>query len=236
MKRIFGFLILFLSCVYVLTPLASADTLEDAKISDLFIDFIDEVYEDLDGLSALDSNGLDITKEFINNTSRYYTVKDYKSIQDIIKDQDLSISHKISTDITNLQNEELGINAVSGVRTESASQQFYHIATDKKGKFTKEWIVTLNGSFSYNTSTFKVTSVTGPRITLTTANFGALFAPALEGILTSNSYSGFAAKFTANYTMRATLGVSFGDLPINFNYDFGTHTDTFTAYPSVLIP
>jgi hypothetical protein len=203
------------------------------------------VIVDLEGLDVFDSNGVDITNEFINTTSQYYALRDYKSIQDLIINQDLSVSHEVVTDIKDLKNKGselnalnfnkgLELNALTFTRTDHVSKRFYHIATDTKGKFTKDWVVTLSGSFSYNTSTYNVTSVTGPRISLTTANFGAMFSPALENVLTSNSRSGRTARFSANYTMRATFGLSVGDLPIGFKYNFGTFTDTFSANPSVL--
>lgn len=226
----FSFLAVLLSCMYVLTPLASAQELEEPEleISSLFTGFMDEVYQNLDGLTVLDANGLDVTENFINKANEYYMVRDYKSIQDMIKNQDLSVSLE-QREVENPG--EIGLFA-GDIKGENVSRQFYHLATDTKKKFTKEWLTTLNGSFSYNINTHKITSVSGPRITLTTANFGALWSPALESVLTNNYISGgTTANYSANYTMRATLGISVGDLPLGFNYNFGNHTDSFSARP-----
>ncbi|MGE7603165.1 hypothetical protein ACQKL5_11730 [Peribacillus sp. NPDC097675] len=159
--------------------------------------------------------------QFVNETSQYYANKNYKEIQNVIKDQDLQVSYNRSEDV---------IPQTRGtIRGMSVSNHFYHLAKSTKGAFQKEWVTLLSGNFSYDSSTMQVTSVSGPRITLDSANFGAAFSPYMDGILTSNSKSGAGATFSANYTMKATLGASIGDFPIGFNFNFGNHTDKWTA-------
>jgi hypothetical protein len=209
---------------------------ESTEVSSLFIDYIDTAFNDINGFTVKDLSGLDITDEFIIKANAPYKTGDYRSIQNIIIEENLSLSYRENTPIDNLNESGLEVNALSDIRGENVSEKFYHIAKDTKDKFTKEWVVTLSGNFSYNTSTFKVTAVSGPKVSLTTANFGAMFAPALEDIYTYNSSSGSTATFNARYKMRAVLGLSIGDLPLGFNLDFGTHTDTFNAIPSVLKP
>lgn len=215
---------------------------ETNEVSELFTNFINEAFSDLNGLTVQDSMGNDITEEFIESVSNYYSLKDFKSIQDLIVSQDLSVSITQSTYLTNKDANKLnleenalkGIELNAGIRGENVSKMFYHLETDESGTFTKEWATTLSGSFSYDTSTYRVTNISGPRVSLTVANFGTMFSPSIENVLGDNSYSGRSATFSANYDMKAVLGISFGDLPLGFTLDFGRHTDRFTAYPSVL--
>ncbi|KOO47168.1 hypothetical protein [Priestia koreensis] len=237
MKRLISFLVLILGFGYIFTPSAAASVVKDSdeEVSKVFTDFIDQAYNNLDGLTVLDSKGYDMTQGFINYASQYYSINDYKSIQDKIVNDDLSISVTNQTEMSAKQYKELGIKSLVGIKGENVSKIFYHRATDATKTFTKEWTVTLTGSFSYQTSPpFNVTSVSGPRVTLSNANFGAMFSPALEGLFTRNSHSSTSATFYTNYSMRAVLGVSVGSLPIGLNCNFGSHTDTFSAHPSVL--
>lgn len=238
----------FLSLVITLTLVLSCTTInsasanvteesnENSEISSLFTNFIDTAFENTEDFTVKDLEGSVVTDRFIEVTSEPYEAADYRTIQNIIIENNWFLSYREHTPLDNLKESGLEVNALSNIRGDNVSERFYHIAKDSRDKFTKEWVVTLSGNFSYNTSTFKVTSVSGPKISLTTANFGAMFSPALEDIYTYNSSSGSTATFNARYKMRAVLGLSIGDLPLGVNLDFGTHTDTMNAYPSVLQP
>ncbi|MGD0032160.1 hypothetical protein SLT67_12420 [Paenibacillus illinoisensis] len=231
-------LTLVLSCSAITSASAnvSEENNETSEISSLFTNFIDNAYENTEDLTVKDLSGSIVTDRFIEVTSGSYEAADYRTIQNLIIENNWFLSYREHTPLDNLNESGLQVNATSDIRGENVSERFYHIAKDSKDKFTKEWVVTLSGDFSYNTSTFKVTSVSGPKVSLTTANFGAMFSPALEDIYTYNSSSGSTATFNARYKMRAVLGLSIGDLPLGYNLDFGTHTDTMNAYPSVLQP
>lgn len=196
-----------------------------SKVSEMFVNFIGDGFNNLDHFTVNDSNGLDITKEFIDLTTELFSQKEYKEIQQIVLERKLSLAYTNPT----LNVFDLNSFSRAAVRSDSVSKSFYHIATESKGKFTKEWVVTLSGNISYNTSTYKITAVSSPTLSLTTANFGALFSPALENVSTNGSHSASNATFSASYQMRSVLGLSIGDLPANFNLDFGTYYDSFSS-------
>lgn len=236
MKKIFGFLILLLSFVYVSTQSASAAELgnTESEVSDLFINFMDNAYDNLDGLTVLNSDGVDITKEFIKNATKYYDVKDYKSIQDMIGNENLSIS---TTKREVIPSQLLGTRAVAlgTIRGDNVSKIFYHNEYDKsKGKYKKEWETQVSGSFSYDDQTFQITSVGTPKISIFAHGFGAGWSPYLAEVSTSSSKSGMTATFKASYNMRASTSIPLLDYPLIRDWDWGNYTDSFTAGPSVL--
>lgn len=199
-----------------------------SEVSELFVNFIGDAFNDLDHFTVNDSNGLDITKEFIESTTGLYNNQKYKEIRQIVLERNLSLAYSEATPLSSF---DLNRVSLTAVRSDSVSKQFYHIAQEKTGRYTKEWIVTLTGNISYDTSTYKITAVNSPTISLTKADFGALFAPALENVSTNGTHSGSTAIFSANYQMRALLGVSVGSLPLGFNLDFGTYYDSFSSPP-----
>jgi len=205
---------------------------ENNQVSKLFVDFIDEAFNEADTISVTNIDGNDVTSTFTNVFSDLHANGDYKGIQEIIIDQHLSLAKQQNTLIpeTNKSN----LKTPNGVRSETTSKAFYRIATESKGKFRKEWVVTLRSNFSYDDRTYRITNASSPTITLTTAHFGASFTPALEDISTSSSFLGQTATFNASYRMRAVLGISAGDLPLGFNLNFGNFTETFSAMPSAL--
>lgn len=241
MRKFFSLVLtltLVLSCTTINSASANVkeENNEESEISNLFTNFIDTALENTEDFTVKDLEGAVVTDRFIELTAEPYAAADYRKIQNIILENNWFLSYREHTPLDNMKELGLEVNALSNIRGENVSERFYHIAKDTRDKFTKEWVVTLSGNFSYNTSTFKVTSVSGPKVSLTTANFGAMFSPALEDIYTYNSSSGSTATFNARYKMRAVLGLSIGDLPLGINLDFGTHTDTMNAYPSVLKP
>ncbi|WP_373893977.1 hypothetical protein ACUL41_02360 [Virgibacillus natechei] len=248
MQKILGFIAIFILLAGFIgtNHVLAAEHNEENKVgeneaSELFSSFMDKVFNDEDKLIVLDSSGSDITNEFIDTTDEYYKSGDYQKIQSIIKDKNLSISYGEKSYMDNAEvkeymneaevNENMSddndLNAVIGI---DDSREFYHIATDTSGRFTKEWTVTLSGSYLYNTITKQSYSLTGPVVDLTVANFGASFSPYLSNISTSNSTDPLAT-FTANYTMEADLSIPIGDIPVGVTFDFGDYTDTLTSVP-----
>lgn len=248
-KRFITVLIFLLFTGFIGTNyvLAAEDTnlennIEANGVSELFSNFIDKAFSDVDELLVLDSKGLDITDEFIGVASVHYNASNYQKIQDIIKNQDLSISHGKSSymddaevneyiDNTEINKDISGNNDLSFVLGKNDSREFYHIATDTTGRFTKEWVVTLSGSYLYDTILRRSYGVQGPTVNLTTANFGASFSPYMENITTSDSTSNSVVTFSANYTMMADLSIPIGDIPIGVSFDFGSYNDTFQSFP-----
>lgn len=209
------------------------------EVSEHFINFIDDAFYDLNSLVVLDSTERDITDEFVSSVIPYFDSSDYKSIQNLIVEQNLSVSiQKIEDTVLPLKNKLLAESEgsdfeLTAIRGQNVSQYFYHLEKASKGGFQKEWFTHLTGSFSYDDKTYNVTNVYGPVVNFT-HHFGAAFSANMTNITTSNSKSGRYANYSATYTMTGSAGFEIGDFPIGFTFNFGRHTDKFTAIPSVL--
>ncbi|MDF0729007.1 hypothetical protein PY093_20575 [Cytobacillus sp. S13-E01] len=218
MKKKFLSIALCLSIMLLLTSQVSAKKVDESEVSVLFTNFIDSVFDDLSNLNVLDSSGSDITEEFIEETSDFYDNEDYKSIQNLIKDNDLSVSL--------IKIDNLNIESISDIRSKTVSKEYYEYATSDRG-YSGEWIVNVTGNYSYNASTYAVTYASTPSISLTATNFGASFSPYMDNVNTSSSYSGSTATFTATYTMRAVQGIK----PITVDHYYGSFAASFQDHP-----
>ncbi|WP_433945153.1 hypothetical protein [Paenibacillus sp. SN-8-1] len=203
----------------------------DTEVSQLFLNYINSALENQSELVVTDPSGLDITRGFIEIANEDIKNNDYKHIRKVIQEQNLSIAYSETS-----KNEQLNIqnkSSLASVSGESVSKKFYHIATDTSGKWRKEWVTTVSGTFSYG-STFKINSTSNAAINLTTANFGAGFSASLNNVSTSSSYSGYVATFKASYKMKASLSIPIGNVNGIVTYDFGDYIDAFNASPSAM--
>lgn len=209
------------------------------EVSKDFTKFIDDAFYNLSSLTVLDSAESDVTDEFVTTVTPYFNSNDYKSIQDVIVEQNLSVSiQKIEDTKLPIKHNFLNENSeldfeMASIRSQNVSEYFYHLENATTGGLQKEWFTNLTGSFSYDDSTYKVTYVYGPVVSFT-HNFGAGFSASMTNVTTSNSKSGWYANYSATYTMTGSAGFSIGDLPIGFTFNFGRHTDKFTEIPSGL--
>lgn len=235
-----GFSLLLLSLFFATT--VSADDKESEEVSDVFVNFIVKSFDNPEEMEVLDSNGNDITQNFINETNKLYEEDNYQAIQDIIDDQNLSISYERNKKLTEseqkdylkkpevtekLKGNSINIdNNINAINTKSKTKVFYHL--ESASSFTKEWTTDITGHITYKTLPMK-------QIMLVTedynwdANFGAAFNEYQENISTSSSYTGLKGTFKASYKMMATLQepITGIDLPIG-DYNFGNHTDSFS--------
>lgn len=203
--------------------------LEDkSEVSDLFKDFIDKAFSDTKGLLVKDTEGTDITDNFIDETLVLYSQEDYSSIHDIIQDGNLEISHGIeypALSFESLENAQ-SRNSIQSIQGRAVSRDFYETRQDRNKRYpTKEWIVTVSSNFSYDTRTFNITSVGNTNIRIKTAYFGAAFSPYLDRVNATSSKNGRTARFDASYDMKATVST----LLVRETADYGRHTHTITT-------
>lgn len=193
-------------------------------VSSLFFNFINNCFMNLDGVQVIDINGLDVTKNFINETSHYYSLKDYEAIQNLIISKKLLVSYEKIIPEKNYNSDS----QIMSIKTQTVKKTFYHNEWDLEHKFKKEWTSTLTGKYSYNFNTRRIVSASSPTISFNT-NFGAAFVPSINNIRTnySLSNSGMRLTFTGSYNMNATLGIPIGDLEIGYPIHFGNFRDIF---------
>lgn len=228
------YLIMSLVLLMAFSSLSTSVTYAEksSDVSSLFSDFIDNAFNNLRGLRVIDSNGVDITEDFIDKASNYSSSKNYKAIHKLISKQDLSVSYRVieSKEVS----DDDAVHMLGFYETVTVKDYFYHLETESTGKYTKEWQTSLTGTYTYNVNTHEIYSSQSPVLTLESASFGYGFSPYMSNISTDDSIRSTSVKFSGSYTMNATLSVALGGLPLGFHFDFGRHTDYFIAEPPIL--
>jgi hypothetical protein len=113
------------------------------------------------------------------------------------------------------------------------STVFHEEVSDTTNHWRKDLYYTLSGLFTYNGNTYVVTSVQYPTLNVDTGYFGTSFSSEITNISTTCSIGpgGSYARFGCSFHLYSTLGIPIGDLPLGKKYDFGTHSNSFTATP-----
>ena len=197
---------------------------ESIESSDLFETFITKCFNDLTGFYVLDSNENNITTEFVEYIGEYYNNGDYEFILNVILENDLQLSYRA---INSTESQK-----TRAFYTEPVSEEFYHLEYDSTGTFKKEWLTKLTAYITYNVATGDISSVSTPTLSLEVANFGSAFSPYLNNVKTSKSNKTSYAQLRGSYKMYADIGVSIGKFDAGATLDFGSHSDTFKAYPT----
>ncbi len=234
MKKIMLFSLIFVKTLLIFGAGVSASDEEKSEVSEVFINYIQEVFKDLDRVTVLNTNGSDVTADFIDTASKYYFTGDYQEIQNLISHEGLSVSYTDIKEIALTEDDYLNsanFTIMSNIRSKSVTEHFYVIATDANYGHTKDWVITLSGSYSYDVNTYRVTHTNSPSLSLSSAAWGAAFTPEIQSIRTSHSHSGSTARFTGSYTMLGLVGISVGSIPIGFKLNFGGHSHSFQDHP-----
>lgn len=169
-------------------------------------------------LHVYDKQNKDVTMEWKNTVQDLYTQSKYEEIVKYIKEDGIQ-----------LVTEEKEIENTKGaVQTERFSEIFYEIGS--ASGYTKEWTVRLTGTVTYNTNTHVITSASSPTLSIEWASWGALWSPWLNNVSTSSTISSSYVTFRGTYTMMGSLSSPLY-LPSQ-TYNFGTYTESFSAYPA----
>jgi len=188
------------------------------QVSDLFIGFIDEAFSDVDALEVKNSQGKDVTKQFIKQAQPFFNKKDYKSIQNIITEYDLQVSYEERTDVKFEDADEFASDAT---RMRSIRKYFYVNTQALDADISKEWIVTLTGEIYYDDQTNTITSVSSPVLSLEETDYELMLSPYIDSIRTASKHSKDVATFSGMYTMKAKAGQK--------EYIFGSHVHSFSS-------
>lgn len=201
--------------------------------SNIFVDFIDSAFSTPEQIHITDSLGNDVYTEYADTLSTYYSLNDYSSIQQLLQDNDISISYSEQTYSEQALSDEIQTYAT---RTETHSEYFYHLENDSNGYFpTKEWVTKITGNITVNPNTGTIISASTPTLNIEKMNFGSMFSTSVDGISVKSTVYDSYVRFTGQYRVNATLGVEFKvgsvTLPVGFPLSYGRHTDSFEAYP-----
>lgn len=237
MKNLVRAIAAFFICSSIFSTIAYASSqtnnskstqIETLGVSDFFVNFTDKAFSDINALSISDSNGKDVTKKYVKSFTNFYSSKDYKSIQELIKNDKLLVSYKVREVDTNSQ----AFVTPLSYTTEHYSQSFYHLAQDSGKKFpTKEWLTTLSGTAVVNPNNGGIISASSPTLNVD-ANFGSAFDVTLKNISTGYKINSSTIDYYASYNMTATLAIPIGGLSVGYELDYGSYYDKFTAYPA----
>ena len=136
-----------------------------------------------------------------------------------------------------LLDNKLSLSWYDGISTraslgKNSSKKFYKLyRSTNYGSIQKEWVVRLSGTFYYDQNRKVVVSVGKPTLSIEVASFGSGFKPYLSGVKTTGVKNGsYGAKFSASYTMKATMNIKQSGVPIsgtvNFHKDTVSYTDS----------
>ncbi|MDC6266378.1 hypothetical protein [Lysinibacillus fusiformis] len=205
----------------------------ESNTSQIFDEFINSFFNDTSKVNVTNSVGLDYTKEFLSATENLYTQNNLQEIKRFIVDNKLLLSYGTETEKVGSTELNLQAGTLNNVKSASGTQSFYHIGYDAKGKYQKEWITYVTGSYTYNTTTYQIVSAQNPTISLS-ANFGAAFAPYMDNVSTSASISGGTVTFKASYSMLSGVVLPILDYGVGQTLNYGNQTDQFKAYAGTI--
>lgn len=217
-------------CICSNTDIIHAESTNAYNMSDetdVLGNFLTHCYGAPDYAVIMDANGNDITELFLGQVKDLYVEKDFDAIRELICENDYSLKY------TEEFQEEVHTRDVQprAFLRKTVSDVYYVIETASNAGYTKEWLMRLTGTFTYNANTFEVTNASAPTLSIEVASFGALFSPYITNVSTNYQISKYSVTFTGTYKMMATLGTSEGNIWITRDYDFGTHTHTLVGKP-----
>lgn len=210
----------FLSVLLIVFFLLGSMNVVAADEFSYFDGYVTAAMSHLDTLYVTTGEGADITDEFIFIIQNYGLDQAHRfAIQ-----SDCCIAYQEIVDSSDVMPYALSQSA-------SVTNYFYHLQKDTTGKFQKEWQTKLSGTYWYDIASDQIKSANSPILTLAYTNFGAAFSPYMDSVSTSYNInkSSNTVTFSGTYHMYATLGISIGDFPVGFTFDFSSHRDRFSA-------
>lgn len=185
-----------------------------------FDDYVILAMSHQDSFSVISGDGMDVTDDFLNIVS----TSGLNQAHEFALQNDCCITYQEIAECSDLMPYALSQSA-------SVTQYFYHLQKDTKGKYQKEWQTKLSGTYRYDRASGEIKGASAPSILLSYTNFGAAFSPYMDSV---NTYYRIntntnTVSFYGSYHMYATLGLSIGDFPVGFTFDFSAHTDKFSV-------
>lgn len=205
----------------------SANVYNISNQTDVLGDFLTHCYDAPDYVVVMDANGNDITGLFLGQVRDLYLRNDFDTIRELIYENNYSLKY---TEESEQEVQTRDIQPRAFLR-KTVSDVYYVLGHASEAGYSKEWQMKLTGTFTYNANTFEVTNASAPILSIDYASFGALFSPYITNVSTNYQISKYSVTFTGTYKMRATLGLSEGDIWISRDYDFGTYTHTLVGKP-----
>lgn len=227
LRKICSLALVFVLSICLASTAYAADTInEDLGLTgptNLFIDVCDNLFSQDSTYRALDSEGNDITENFLAKYQSAYHTGDYTQIWNAVKDSAISVTWENETP---QPTHRLDVNG-------SASRSFYVLGTTKDHMpgTTFEMSYDVSGTYRYHDSTGEIFDCSDATLNITAFNGGALFSYELYNISTnyriaSNSKSvTFSASFSLNFIYNSYYipGVSF------WQESFGPYSGSVTG-------
>lgn len=192
----------------------------DLEVSELFIDYINDVFINQNKVTIIDNSGNDITNTFFEFNQLFFEKKDYSQLKQYIND---------NVDYICIDEGYSNENAKSPFVKQSVNERYYQIV--KKNGAAGEIVFYIKGWFIWDRATNKITDHSSATIELSTYSFGANWrvtsSSATTGVTVANNK--YSITFRAYFNLNAKfymLGEVIKDV------DLGTFGDTFTKYPS----
>ncbi|NRG48456.1 hypothetical protein HRF87_27620 [Bacillus sp. CRN 9] len=225
-KFVYSLSLLLMAMFFVVSTAAANENVEEESdtliVSDVFVKFVNEAYKEGNTIEVIDSEGNDISNQFVEDTYNLFLEGDYVSIYNLINDQNLSFAYEEEKIVENE-----GVSTFATTKTMATNKSFYKVAKSQHG-ISKDWSATIRSSMTYQVLPEKVVSLGKTTVSFDTT-FGTLFSPYQSGVSTSGKNNGSSATFSASYTMKATQELAKG-VPWR-DHNFGSHSHSFTKAP-----
>lgn len=206
-----------LTCSMIIISSMFISFADKQESNPIFFDFISNAT--ISEIEVVDSSGNIVNNRYSDDIKNDLISENYDKVIESLTKYDLVLLY---------ENKEVDSNKIGifSVETDvNFDKDYYHLKTDSTGKFKKEWLTNLKGSYRENSDgTF--TASGNPRISVT-ADFGGSFSIKADGYSTGYSYKNDEKElnFYGSYNMDADavipIKIAGLEFPIGFTFHWG---------------
>ena len=200
---------------YLMPQKETVFTSDNSVINEYYTEF----YAGEKEVMVTDSNGNDVTTNFLDSTIQFYNIGDFESIKRFAAVNGYRLHLLTET--------EAVVQPFALEQYKMVSDTIIEYYTDTQFGTVMEFMGTLKGGIWYNPNTYQVTRTSSPTFNVELMNVPIGIVPSCNNIQTGSNVSGGRGYFYATYTLSGVYVDESGVWGVN--YDFGTHTFSFYA-------
>lgn len=225
MKKLKLMLIGFISVFLMVISVSQANAYEmknsNIKVSDMFVEFIDDIFSNKDKTTVWNTENVDITEQFFYDLQSYYNIRDYASIKTYTIDHNVA---EMSLDESTIENFKYRSPFVHQL----VNKRFFKTVNKEQASGEVEYF--LRSSFVWDRATYKITSVGDVTIDITKQNFGNNWTTEISSMSASSQLSSdkYEVTFKGSFNMRAIYS-QYNQVVWNIN--LGQFTASTTEHP-----
>jgi hypothetical protein len=229
LHRVALLLLAIIFCQSVSLYTAQASEVESAsQISDTLVSLIDNVFTGNPAYQIVDQNGIDCTENVIDEYKNLYESGDYESISSFLLSNEYVFTYDEIEETVSEQETDV---PYSTLVTKDFSKWASRIIDLREyGGKLAVLSYKVTGTYTYNSTTSKITKMVGPTVTFSGFDGGTGFSGTANNVTTSNSIS--SDKLSGTFKVKFSFVVTDAEPQWNFviaQYTFGPFTNSFTV-------